>query len=119
MAKTIEKRSAEQVRVDIDCSQLLAVGEAIVSIIEITVDGAATVPPLSFASIAAVASPVVYHDHTAPANTVVRAVVSGGKIAAGLNSSSYVCRCRVVTNISPIVEAAFVVRVDDMPDGRS
>jgi hypothetical protein len=111
----IQKRRAEQVLVDIDCSRLLSTGETISSVSSIAADAPATDPALTFGSGAVNVAQIAYEAHTAPAGTVVQVIVSGGAITAGMTSRDYTCRCRVVTNKSPLVEAVFVVRVDDEP----
>lgn len=117
--QVLEKRTSEQVRYDIDMSALLAAGETISSVSQITAEPT-TVPAVAFGTTAINGSPITYTDawgssRTAPAGTVVQVVISGGKIATGAQVQDYTIRCKVVTNISPLVEGTVVLRVKDTP----
>lgn len=117
--QTLEKRSSESVRFDIDCSILLATGETINSVTSSSASPT-TSPALVIGTPTINPSPVVYVDQfgssrTAPARTVVQAQISGGAIAASAQVQEYVLRFVMVTTINPALEATVRLRLNDTP----
>lgn len=118
--QTLEKRTSEQARYDIDCSILLTPGETITGVTSLTAEPVTT-PPIVFGSPAINVSQNTYVDQygssrTVPAGTVVQVQISGGKIATGRQVQDYLIRALVVTNINPAVEATVRLEVNDTPD---
>lgn len=117
--QTLEKRSSESVKYDIDCSLLLAPGETITSVTSISATPVTT-PALSFGAGAINVSPSTYTDDTgnsriAPVGTVVQVLIGGGKIPTNQVVQVYVIRCLVATSINPAVEATVRLQLNDTP----
>lgn len=117
---TLEKRSSEQVRYDIDCSLLLASGETISSVSALSAEPV-TAAPIAFGTPVVNSASVTYVDAStgnsriAPIGTVVQVQISGGSIAAGQQWRDYVLRCKLITSVNPLVEATVRLRVNDTP----
>lgn len=118
--QTLDKRSSESVRFDIDCSLMLAAGEAITGVTSINATPV-TSPALSFGSPAVNGQAVTYTDpdtgisRIAPIGTVIQVQISGGAIASGLQVQDYVIRALFATNINPAVEATVRLKLNDTP----
>lgn len=117
--QTLEKRSSESTRFDIDCSALLAVGETISSVTSATLTPT-TSPALVIGSPTINASPNTYTDpfgasRVAPTGTVIQVQISGGLIPSSLTSQDYVLRFLMVTSLNPAVEATVKLRLIDIP----
>lgn len=115
----IEKRSSEHVLHDIDCSHILALGEAITSVTSLTVEPA-TVPPIVLGSPVVNTSPATYTDRfgsttTAPTGTVIQVAISGGAVLPGRQVQDYTVRARFATALNPAIEAVLRLRVRDQP----
>lgn len=118
--QTLEKRSSESVRYDLDCSVLLATGETISTVTSIAATPV-TSPALAFGASAINAAPITYTDvdtgitRVAPIGTVIQVTISGGKIAAGAQVQDYIVRAVFVTNINAAVEATVRLKLNDTP----
>lgn len=117
--QTLEKRSSEAVRFDIDCSTLLAAGETITGVTSVAATPATTTP-LAFGAAVINAAPQTYTDQygstrTAAIGKVVQVQISGGSIAAGALVQEYIIRALLVTSINTAVEATVRLRLNDTP----
>lgn len=117
--QTLEKRTSEQVRYDIDCTLLLAPGEVVVGTPSVTADANAGTA-LAFGTPAANTAPAVYTDQfgstrTAPIGQVIQVEIDGGSIPARRRTLDYIIRAKFATNINPLVEATVRLRLNDTP----
>lgn len=117
--QTLEKRSSETVRFDIDCSRLLSPGETITSVTS-SIASPVTTPAITFGTPVINPSPSSYTDQygsarTAPAGTVVQVQISGGAIASGRQVQDYVLRFLLVTSVNPAIEATVRLKLNDTP----
>lgn len=117
--QTLEKRSSDSRRFDIDCSLLLAVGETITSVGTPSASPVTT-PPIAFGAPTVNLSPTTYTDQfggtrTAPTGQVVQVQISGGTIPANFTAQDYVLRFVLVTSVNPAVEATVKLRLNDTP----
>ncbi|MEX8520063.1 MAG: hypothetical protein AB3X44_16255 [Leptothrix sp. (in: b-proteobacteria)] len=108
---TLEKRSYDSRRFDIDCSQLLSTGETVTSVTSIAADQATT-PALAFGTGTVNGTAITYPDgHTAPIGTVVQVQISGGQVGV-----TYTVRAKFATSQSPnVLDATVLLRVNDYP----
>lgn len=119
MAQILEKRTADSATYDIICTGLLKDGETIASVLSIADDAGVLTYGVPVVNVAAVAYP---NGVTAPAGTVVQVPISGGAIPAGSDSRqlgvpNYLCtvRCKVITNLSPTLDATVLLLLQDEP----
>lgn len=115
--QTLEKRSSESVLYDIDLSMLLATTETVSSVTAIVAEPTGA---LVFGSPNINGSTQTYTDaygttRTAAPGKVVQVQISGGTIPTGAQVQDYVIRCKVVTNLNPLVEGTVRLRVNDTP----
>ena len=117
--QTLEKRTADSLKFDIDCSSLLSTGETITSVTS-TNATPVTSPPLVFGSPLINVAPQTYTDAygstlTAAIGKVVQVNISGGLIAPGAQVQEYIIRALLVTSLNPAVEATVRLRLNDTP----
>jgi hypothetical protein len=117
--QTLEKRSSDARKFDVDCSLLLATGETITSAAAPTYSPT-TSPALTFGTPAVNVSPTTYTDQWGGTRTVatgqaVQVQISGGAIPSGLRVQDYVIRIVLTTNLNPAVEATVKLRLNDTP----
>ena len=119
MAQILEKRTADSATYDIICTGLLAVGELISSVLSIADDQGALTYGIPIVNVAPITYP---NGTTAPAGAAVQVRISGGAIPAGSDSlkrgvPNLLCtvRCKVVTNLSPTLDATVLLLLQDQP----
>lgn len=112
MTDTLIKRTAENVRFDIDCSSMFMPGETISAVLGVATDQVTT-PPLVFGDPAVNSSAIKYKSGLAPARTVVQVLISGGVIPGGVESALYTLRVDVETTINPRVQAVVTLQLTD------
>lgn len=117
--QSLQKRSSESVRFDIDCSLLLSPGETISSVTS-SAASPVTSPALAFGTPSINAQPSTYTDQfgstrTTPAGQVVQVQISGGLIPIGAIVQNYVLRFVLVTSLNPAVEATVRLQLNDTP----
>jgi hypothetical protein len=120
---TLEKRTSESIKFDLDFSQMLAAGETISSVSSIAATPVSAITPLVFGTGVVNVAPVSYYsdlartivDHVAPIGTVVQVTISGGQIAVGASVQQYIVRAKVATTINSVVEGTGLMLVNDTP----
>lgn len=117
--QTLQKRSSETVRFDVDCSRLLGATETISSVTSMAYEPA-TVPALTFGASSVNSVAQTYTDEfgstrTAPIGQVIQVPISGGFIAAGAQVRDYVLRFVMATNLNAAVEATVRLKLNDTP----
>ena len=108
----LEKRTSESIWYDIDCTQLLDVGEIISSITSVTADQAGLV----FTAPAINSQPVTFPDGSkAAAGKVISVQISAGVVPTGSTNQIYTIRPLFVTSESNIREATVLLNVTNIP----
>lgn len=118
MAATLEKRSFDNTKFDVDCSALLAAqgslpSETVTLPITFVVEPA-TPSPLSFGTPVLNAAPVTYADgHIAAIGQVFQVPISGGAVLSGQASTTYTVRARFTSSGGNAIEATMLLVVRD------
>jgi hypothetical protein len=111
----LEKRTSESVWYDIDCTDILNVGETIVSISGVTADTTG----LTFGTPVANASTIAFPDGTTGAiGKVIIVQISGGLIPAGKTVGTYIVRALFLTSAGNTREATVQLNVTNLPISR-
>lgn len=115
----LEKRTSEDVRVDIDCSMLLGPDETIQTVTSKTAEPTSA-PPIVLAAPSINTQPVTYTDDNNNARTVaigkvIQLNISGGLIPTGVRTHSYILRFVLQTSANPAVEATVLLILKDQP----
>lgn len=119
MAITLEKRSYDNVRCDIDCSALLNAGETITGTPALS--ATPTNVALAFSNILVNSAPVVYTDastgltRTVATGQVIQANFANGGVQAGADSTTYTVRATFTTSAGNTLEATVYLKVKDTP----
>jgi len=108
----LEKRTSEAIWYDIDCTNMLDIGETITSIIGITADQSGLV----FAAPAVNTFPVTFPDGvTALAGKVISVQISEGLVPVGSTNQIYTIRPLFDTNEGNTREATVLLNVTNIP----
>lgn len=108
----LEKRTAEIIWYDIDCTNLLDPIETITSITSVTSDQTG----LTFLGPAINPDPITFPDGvTAPAGKVISVQISGGTIEPPQINQLYTIRALFVTNEGNTREATVLLNVTNLP----
>lgn len=108
----LEKRTDEIIWYDIDCTNLLNIGEIITSITSVTADQSG----LTFTAPAINPAPVTFPDGiTAAIGTVISVQISNGVVPTGATNQIYTIRPLFVTNQGNTREATVLLNVTNIP----
>lgn len=108
--QTLEKRTWESIKFDIDMSRLLASGETITGTPTMVVTPDTSPAAITFGVPVVNSSPTVYAYATAPTGTVVQVTIGGG-----VDETTYTVRARCATSLGNSVEGTVALLVRDRP----
>lgn len=114
MSQILEKRTADNRWYNIDCSQLLGVGETITSVGTITADQGGMTFGAGIVNTVPVTDPKT--GLTAPIGQVVQVQISGGTVPSGVQYLDCFVRAPLTTSVNPLVEATVTCRLTNNPN---
>lgn len=110
---TLDKRTADIRRFDIDCTDLLEPTETILSVTSMSADQGI----VTFGTPVVNTVAITYPDNRVAAiGKVVQVVISGGAIPANVKQVLTPVRCLLVTTINAALEATVILRLIDTPN---